>query len=84
MFGKFFCEYKNRWKINNIKRERKLTQRFPSKLFQNSSPSAQNVVPFGVTRFGELSPIGRLFTLGSFLKIIQVCSQNIGATFFQW
>jgi hypothetical protein len=31
---------------------------------------------------GEFSPIGRLFTFGSFVKITEVCSPNFWATFF--
>jgi hypothetical protein len=34
-----------------------------------------------VTRLGEFSPIGRLFTLGSFLKITKV-AHIFGASFF--
>jgi hypothetical protein len=53
-----------------------------------SSKAARNIafrwamVPNRVTRLGEFSHFGLLFTLGSGLKIILVSSANLGANFF--
>jgi hypothetical protein len=51
-----------------------------SKTFQAFSVAR---VPGRVTSFGELSPIGRLFTLGSFFtEIDQIFSPNFGHKFW--
>jgi hypothetical protein len=34
-----------------------------------------------LTRWDEFSPIGQMFILGSFLKLTEVCSSNLWATF---
>jgi hypothetical protein len=39
--------------------------------FRQSFRSFRGSIATGVTRLGEFSPIGRLFSLGSFLKLLK-------------
>jgi hypothetical protein len=47
----------------------------------NAGQRNRGSVAVRVTRFGEFSPFGRLFTLGSFLKITYRCSANFRVAF---